>query len=167
MATISETLAKTIATSYKGFFRYYAKLAEGITVGDSLLPIKIILDTEGAATYMGATDDQAIMLRLLKARNVKRIRLAIDTKESGTEFVSDLYRLADAKVPFMVAIAVGRYAYGKRSALYVLRDSSAQLLDGWPPNIIKDQNSAFVSLSLPSAHLEQGHGEGFNLKKIK
>ncbi len=164
---IAEGFAKALKSSYKGFFGFSSILAEGVALGDSFLPIDSFHEPAGHYVKMKSTSDEAVMLQLLRARNLKAIRLFINYKDSDLSFVSDMMRLSDAKIAFTVSVAIGRYSFGKRAALYVLRDKGASISMKRPPHPMNDLKVVAFDLDLPSAYVEQGAGTSPNLKKIK
>lgn len=168
MGSATEGLKSALATSYKASFGYRAELAKGVVMGENLLPIKILGQPEGNLVYMKSTMDQAILLQLLTARNRKRIKLFV-LQEEGTNFIGDLLSLQSAAVPFKATIGVSRWAFGKRTAVYILSDSKAQLIVNPVPHLVRNGTERIwvFHLTLPSALLVEGDGGFSKMKRIK
>ena len=168
MGSAMDGLKKVGATWYKGSFGYNAELATGVAMGENFLPIKMIGQPEGNLTYMEATRDQAVLLQLLSARNLKRVKLFVE-QEENLNFMVDLLNLQSAAIPFKATIGVSRWAFGKRVAVYILRDANAQLLMTPAPHLVKtDSGRIWVfQISLPPADIVEGNGDFAKMKKIR
>ena len=157
-------------TLFTGQFRFVAELGKGLSVGEMGITIEYF-SVKGSfrGVELPATDDQAVMLKLIEAQRFKNINIFFPLSGVGFKAGLELSEIFELRSPFFVSIAIHKKINGNKAGIYVLRDNQATLLSS--PFPISDEKLSKIelfmtNLTLPSAELSQVSADGSRLQKV-
>lgn len=165
----SSAIQTASGTLFTGQFRFVAELGKGLNIGEMGITIEYFSVKAGRGVDLPATDDQAIMLKLVEAQRFGNINIFFSLAGVGHKAGLELSELYELRSPFFVSIAIQKKINGNKAGIYVLRDNQATLQSS--PFPLSDMNMSkiqlfMINLILPSAELRQGAGDGLQLQKV-
>lgn len=169
MGNLGNTVANAVISSsigYTGNFRFSAQLAKGLSVGDGFLKVREFSGGPMSKfVYLNSTDDQSILLTITAARSYKYLHVRLFAYDQIQSAMSALQELRVRSVPIYTALGVTRFAFGKPTERYILRDRAAKILDlGYEMGLMSSVH--IIRLELSSPELLHSVGEEFNPKKV-
>jgi hypothetical protein len=166
----SDAIKQASGPLYTGQFRFVADLGKDMSVGEMGITIEHFGVTGSfRGVDLPATDEQAIMLKLVEAKKFRGIDIFFTLTGVGHKAGLELSEIYELKSDFFISIAVQKNINGSRAGIYVLRDDRASLRSSpFPVTDVKFTRVQYfmIRLILPSAELSQGVGAGLQLKKV-
>lgn len=166
----SNAIQTASGTLYTGQFRFVAELGTGMNVGEMGIKIEYFSpNSRLGGLNLPATDDQAVMLKLVEAQRFGSVTIFFALTGVGHKAGLELSELYELQSPFFVSIAIQKKVNGNKAGIYVLRDNRATLRHS--PFPFSDMKMSkiqlfMIDLILPSAELSQGAGDGLQLHKV-
>ncbi len=152
-------MARGIANSYKFVFGYWAEVAKGMIISKSLLPVLSLQLTSLRSMYAHSNLDEGVMMTLAMARKFRAIGVQFGNDPESMDAKGQLQELYVLGDPYQISIGISRYAFGKKTATYILRDKAAKL--------VRIENYGLYVFALEKPELLHGRGSGWDtIRKV-
>lgn len=176
MGTI-EDIAKAEfgGTKYVAQFRFHFEPAKGAIVNQmSMLVENFRAFGAGAEVHPRATDDQSILLSLMRIRAHKRLGMWLWGTEETRSGMAKLLQLWQLKSRFFISVGVQKLVDGRLTGLHILRDQAAKVYIMSPISHQNDDGSYEkraslwdLALDLSRPEILQGGGKNFNANQVR